>query len=105
MVERLGLAHPGAGALHLFRWAEWSMFPVPVFTDDDNETQVREFFVAPLLSQLGFHEADIETEFNILPLRWYPQALARGLRHQYLQRVRSPTEPHRGGGEATNNCH
>jgi len=42
------------------------MFPVPVFADDDNETQVREFLVAPLLSHLGFCEADIETEFNIL---------------------------------------
>lgn len=57
------------------------MLNIPVFSDSDNETKVRESFVIPLLSELGFTDDEISPEY---PLNINLQGKTTRLRADYL---------------------
>lgn len=57
------------------------MLSVPTFADSDNETKVREAFVVPLLSELGFADDEIFPEY---PLNINLQGKTTRLRADYL---------------------
>ena len=61
------------------------MLNVPIFSDSDNETKVRESFIIPFLSELGFTDDEIFPEY---PLNIKLQGKTTRLRADYLISVK-----------------